>query len=101
MEKPKVEMFPNDAIVSIKVSGAFYKRLVKLMFSLSTQQDLKSFIKVMTELKTREPENDEEFNIMTVLIMIAEIEKQVKDTGAFEVVDAPIPDQETPDEDSE
>jgi len=100
MEKPKVEMFPNDAIVSIKVSGAFYKRLVKLMFSLSTKKDLKAFMKMMAEFKTREPENDEEFNIMTVLILIAEIEREVKDSKVFEVIDAPIPDEEKPDEDS-
>jgi hypothetical protein len=100
MDKEQVDEFPNDAIVSIKISGAFYKRLAKMMFDFANTVTPDQFTKMLVELKGREPKDDTEFNILTLLILIAEIERQVKETGVFEKVDVPTdPDEETPDED--
>jgi hypothetical protein len=73
----KIGYIPFDKIIDLKISGFFYGRIVKL-FNTMLKGKENEFLKSMQELKTREPETDDEFNFLTILILMNEIEQAAK-----------------------
>jgi len=97
-ENQHVHVFPLDAIVSIEISGAYYTRVSKLLADMLMQKPQEELVKLMSDLNQRAPETDEEYNILTLIILVNEIEKAVKDQEKFELVNPD--DYEKSDEDS-
>jgi len=97
-ENQHVHVFPLDSIVSIEISGAYYSRVTKLLGDMLLQKSQEELVKLMSDLNQRPPENDEEYNILTLIILVNEIEKAVKEQEKFELVNPS--DYEKPDEDS-
>lgn len=77
--KESVEVIAPDKIVNIQVSGAFYIRLQNLIIYLSSKKDIKEFSAVMLELTKREAKDEYEFNLVTVLMLLNEIEVQARE----------------------
>jgi ATP-dependent protease HslVU (ClpYQ) peptidase subunit len=84
-----VETFPLDAIVSIDISGAFYIRLAQLLLELLNKKSPDDLLKAMAELKTRDPKDNDEYHILTMMVLVNEIEQTVKKTGKFDKVEVP------------
>ena len=69
-----LELIPLDAIIEIKLSGAFYGRLQEFASQYaSTEKD--TLVQRMKELETREPEDYFEHNLTTLLLLIKAIEE--------------------------
>jgi hypothetical protein len=81
-----VETFPPDAIVSIQISGAFYVRLAQLLLELLNKRSPQDLMQLMAELKTREPKDNDEYHILTMMVLVNEIEQTVRKTEKFEKV---------------
>jgi hypothetical protein len=93
-----VHLFPPDAIVNINVSGGFYIRLTKLLGDMVIKLTPEKTLEIIGDLQKRAPENDDEFNLLTLITLINELEKAAREQNKFEVV---IPSEyEKPDEDS-
>ena len=92
-----VHVFPPEAIVDIKVSGGFYIRLTKLLGDLVIRYTPEKTIAMIADLQKREPENDDEFNLLTLITLVNELEKAARDQNKFQEI---IPsDYEKSDED--
>ena len=90
MEQPKkVSVMPDDALMDIKVSGTFYKRLQALFIYLSQKKDIKEFLVLYSNMvKGGEPTSEYEFHLNTVLSLIVEIEKVGKENNLVKEEDA-------------
>lgn len=94
----EVHLFPLDAIVSLDISGGFYTRLVKLLGDLLKDKSPEDILAIMSNLKEDKPADDTEYNLMTLIILINQIEKNVKEQNKFTTVKPS--DYEKSDEDS-
>lgn len=90
-DKQQIPVFPFDKITKIEVSGGFYARLSQLLADYSTQTGIKDTIQFLEELKTREPKTTHEYHMLTLITLIATIEKQA--TADKLIVMADLPDQ--------
>lgn len=85
----KVSVMPDDALMDIKVSGTFYKRLQSLFIYLAQKKDVKEFLLLYAKMvKGGEPINEYEFHLNTVLSLIVEIEKVGKENNLTKEEDA-------------
>ncbi len=80
-EQKDIENIPFDAIITIEVNGGFYARVVQLLLEMANNKDIKDLIQLMNELKTREPKDDFEYHLITVLSLVSTIEKKAKEQG--------------------
>lgn len=88
------KVFPHDAIVNVPISGAFYARLVQLMLDMSSGKTKEELAEIIEKLKTEEPKESFEYHYLTMLVLIAEIEKLVMSNDAFKEVEST--EEETP-----
>lgn len=85
----KVSVMPDDALMDIKVSGTFYKRLQALFIYLSQKKDVKEFLALYAKMvQGGEPTSEYEFHLNTVLSLIVEIEKIAKENNLVKEEDA-------------
>ena len=91
-EKAKVEVIPYDAEVSVKISGGFYMRLVQLNLTFAKELGIADLTQHLEEMKTREPNNDTEYNLLTMLTLISSIEKAARDQEKTQVKEIDLPD---------
>ena len=91
-EKATVEVIPYDAIVNVKISGGFYTRLVQLSLTFANQLGLEDLTTHLEEMKTREPKNDTEYNLLTILTMISTIEREARLQKVLETKEVDLPD---------
>jgi hypothetical protein len=96
--KDHVEVFPFETIVSIELSGAFYVRLTQLMLDYASLRDINQLGTTLEELNHRDPKDNYEYNLLTLVILIKEIEATVRKENKFEKIDESI--FQKPDEDS-
>lgn len=77
----KIPFVKNDAITSVEFSGAFLSRLYDLLYYYVAKlkidvAQLKENIK-----KEIDPKDDDEYNAITIVILISEIERNFKKAG--------------------
>jgi hypothetical protein len=89
----KTKVFPHDAIINVPISGAFYSRLVQLMLDMSSSKTKEELADLVERLKTEEPKESFEYHYLTLLVLIAEVEKLVMSSESFKEVE---PTDETP-----
>ena len=88
-EKKFVSVMPDDAMMDIKMSGTFYKRLQALFIYLSQKVDVKEFLVLYAKMvKGGEPINEYEFHLNTVLSLIVEMERVAKENNLTKEEDA-------------
>lgn len=94
MAKIKFDTIPNDALVDIQISGAFYRRMVDLITMLGESVPLEEFKAILERLKDNNPAADTfEFNVHTVICLIYEVEKQAKAQNKTVVSEVEVPDE--------
>lgn len=67
---------PFDALVKIEVSGSFAGRLQQLLIYMMREKSPGEIHKIVEDLRTKEPEDEYSFALLTIIILIQEIEKQ-------------------------
>jgi len=88
--KKKIEVLPNDAIMDIKISGAFVSRLQELFLYLAKLKEEKEFLlhyAVITKVKPEEFKDPYEHHLYTVLALIHEIELVAKENKKTSLID--------------
>lgn len=64
-----------DSLIKLEISGTFAARLQLLLMYLMQQKEPSEIMRVVNDLKTREPENDYEYQVLTMIILIQDLEK--------------------------
>lgn len=85
----KLKTIKKDSIIKIEISDFFYSKLQKLFFYLSKDQE--ATLKSIIELKDREPANDLEESLVTVLALIYEVEAKAQQQGFLQDTEVPVP----------
>lgn len=86
MAKLKYNSIANDTLIDIKISGAFYNKLVGLSIMLAKSKSPEEFKKTLEGLKKEEPENDLfSLNVSVILAIIFEIEKEAKNQNKIQI----------------
>lgn len=83
----QVEVFPLDAVVTIEISGSFYARITQLLLDHVMTKDAKTITAAYDNLKTNEPKDAFEYHLLTLSVLVREIENKVKAENKFEKVD--------------
>lgn len=82
MAKITYPTIPNDALIDIKVSGIFHKRLVELLAALGESVTLDEWKAVLQRIKTDDRAKDLfEFNVHTIMMLIYEVEVEAQKQG--------------------
>ncbi len=93
MAKITYTTIADDALIDIKVSGTFYKRLVSLIAGLGETVPIEDFKKVLESIKKEEPtKNLFEMNVHTILMLIYEVETEAKKQGKITTAEIDEPD---------
>lgn len=96
MAKITYSTIPDDALVDIKVSGSFHKRLVELLAALGESVPLDEFKTILERIKENKPADTLfELNVHTILMLIYEVEVEAKKQGKIST--AEVDDPETTD----
>lgn len=78
-DKIQIDVIPQDAIIDLKVSGAFYLQLKALLFDLSKDFTPEKFLEISKNIKEQKPlETAQETFVVTMTALIVEIEKQAQ-----------------------
>jgi len=96
---PPLEIFPVEEIVSIKISGGFYVRLSQLLSDHISTRSHAEIAQIFADIATREPKDSFEYHLLTLTVLIKEIESVVRAENKFEIVDPAT--FQTPDVDSD
>lgn len=74
-KKVKYKGIKFDSLIKLEISGTFAGRLQMLLMYILQQKNVSEITKVVNDLKTREPQNDFEFHVLTMIILIQDLEK--------------------------
>lgn len=88
--KSEVEVFPLEATVTVEISGAFYARLTQLLLDHAMTKDAKGISEAYENIKSNEPKDSYEYHLLTLSVLVREIEEQVRKDNKFEKVDETI-----------
>jgi len=98
MKKIKMHTISADSVASIKVSGAFYKRIVGVYFNLVKYLTPEKFEELSAHIanntiKSIKGEDDRvtAFSIETMLILMSTIENDYKDQDIITLKDIDVP----------
>lgn len=89
----QVEVIQPDKIVNIQVSGAFYARIHQLMYYFASKKSPEEFAKLLSEMSSREPLDNDEYHLLTTLCLLKEIEDKGREQKLTEMVDIPKPSE--------
>jgi hypothetical protein len=78
-KKISIDVFPDDAEVTIKVDGDLYSRITEMLVETALAVDVKDLGEHLDQIVNKEPTNRYEFHMSTLLLLIGMIEKEVED----------------------
>jgi hypothetical protein len=88
------DSIPGDAIIDLRVSGAYYEKLKIVLLSLTEQVPPDQLIPMMEKFKTPQAYDTAlEHNIYTLLILIKTIEDEAKKQKVTVVKEMELPDK--------
>lgn len=87
---------PKDALINIKISGAFYINMQQLLFSIASQKSPEEFTALMQKLKSGQPENEYELQVLTIVSLVLEVERAAKEQDLLVEVEFKKPEDESP-----
>lgn len=79
----KIGIIPYDKIITIEVSGYFYAKIMQLVTAFVEENEI-DILRMLEELKTREPETPKEQNFMTLVSLCSEIETKAHAQGVVD-----------------
>jgi hypothetical protein len=80
----EIDIIPDDAIVDIKVSGFFYKRLIHVSHVLSNAIGVEKINEIAKEIDQNKIESDEAYAYETIYSFISEISDKAIKAGLTE-----------------
>ena len=94
MAKHKVTGIKKDALIKIEVGGGFYFRLAQLVtFYTSGNWSTEELATTMGELQERDPANDEEYHLITLMSLVHEIEQAASKQDMIITEEVDLPDE--------
>lgn len=96
-----VDAIPFESKVNIVMPGHFYGRLQQFLLYYSSTVAPEKLLKAMTALKeNKEPEDEFEYHIHTLTILVHDIERKAKEQGIMEQKQIEVDDQDLPGEEN-
>lgn len=97
MAKHKITGIKKDAVIKIVVGGGFYFRLAQFI-TLYTEKNwsAEEMAEVMTRLQDSEPKTDEEYNLITLMSLVHDIEEKAKEQDQLITEEVDLPDSPDP-----
>lgn len=92
MDKVTLKTIKPGSTIKIEVGEGFYSRFQKLFFWV-TGKDQERAVKTIHALKDREPIDEFENHLVTMLSLIYEIEAKAEDQDCLEEKSFPVPDK--------
>jgi len=89
-DEQKVEMVKDKSIITIQLSGSFYKRIQAVMLHLSEYRDASDITELVRKINEEESSDnydDWEVSMETLMILCSEVETKAKEQDAIETVD--------------
>jgi len=86
-EVQKIEVMPNDKIVSIKVSGAFLSRVQSVLVYLLSNFETERIKEAAERIQKQQHTEPWEFHYETLAVLINDIERTAREEGLTEVKD--------------
>lgn len=99
MEKKSVKLVKNDSLVSIQVSGSFYRMVQSVLLyitSLKPSEELTELIDKINNEVSSDDFNEWEQAVETLMILCSEIESRAIEQEAVDVVEIEIPNEPPP-----
>jgi hypothetical protein len=90
MEKLQVEIIKNEAIIDIKLSGSFYRRVQHSLHVLAAVEGEEALTNLVDKINSETPDeelSDWENAVQTLMILCSEVEAKAKQQGHTEMVD--------------
>ncbi len=81
-----VEIIDEKAIVNIRMSTSFFQRLQLLYMSMIKDKSTEEIEKFLEESKSQNISSEENYHIETLLIVLAEFQKNAKAEGFTKIV---------------
>ena len=92
MEKIKVPTIKNDSIITIQLSGAFYRSLQHVLQFLTEQREPEDITNFIEKLNIQSKDlNPWEAACETVMILCAEVEKQAQEQNLITEIEIDAP----------
>ena len=82
----KVEILKDDAIVELKFSTGFYKRVQMILYATIDGKSSKDLKSAMKQIKDQTYEEDWVYHYETLVILCKEVEKRGKEQGQMEEI---------------
>jgi len=92
MTTEKISYLPDDTIVDIQVSGAFYKRLQTLLFSLTENIEAEDTQKIYKNAIDGKAETILEYNVETMLLICKEVEEKTTEQNLWKEEEVDLSD---------
>lgn len=92
MENIKIESIKKDAIISIQLSGQFYKSVQTVLMYLTSIKEAEDFKNLLEKINTQDPAatyDEWESSVETMLILCSEIEEKARTQNAVEMIEVP------------
>lgn len=80
----KIEIMPNNGVVSIKVSGAFLTRIQSVLVYLLKDMDTARIKEAAERIQKQEHTEPWEFHYETLAVLINDIERSAREEGITE-----------------
>lgn len=92
MSVEKISYFPDESIVNIELSGAFYRRLQSLLFSLTEGVETEHVQKIYKNAIEDKIEKTLDFNVQTMLYLCKEVEDKVTEQDLWKEEEVTLDD---------
>lgn len=85
----QIEAVKDESIISIKLSGSFYKRIQAVMLHLSEYRESEDLSELIDKINTGSDDEYDEWEtaMETMMILCSEVETKAKEQNATEMVD--------------
>tara|TARA_R110002126_G_scaffold79669_8_gene197697 strand:+ start:1432 stop:1779 length:348 start_codon:yes stop_codon:yes gene_type:complete len=77
----EVDGIPNGTLVTIEVDTNLHTRLAQLLMENALNMGTTDFAKFFDEMQSRDPKNNAEYHLYTLLMIVQLIEEQYVKTG--------------------
>ena len=77
----KIKAIPFDAKIDITIGGGAYARLAELITRYSSQKPIEEYTEILNRLKTEKPKDAYEYDLVTLLSFVIEIESKAVEQG--------------------
>lgn len=94
MAKLKVPFIPDSNIITIDISGYFYKKIQTVFLAKGAEKSKEEFLKILEKLKVNEPIVDlyeAEIQVLAALVMSIEKAAQAQNKLEFKEIDEEQP----------